>query len=166
MLTPKPELPLPTPSGLSCVSTLHTNDAVGAITRLIDIGIETGLIESVLNSSFAQRLVRKICTRCKKEYQPDESLLKSLGFSLDTSFFKGEGCEVCGGIGYRGRIGIFEIAVINRDIGRLITKKASEDEIKEAVRKQGMKTLLEDGLLKAKKGITTLEEVTRLAERE
>jgi type IV pilus assembly protein PilB len=149
-------------TGHLVLSTLHTNDAVGAITRLIDIGVETGLIGSVLNCSFAQRLVRKICPRCKEEYQPDESLLKSLELSLDTKFFKGEGCEVCAGIGYRGRIGIFEIVVINRDISGLIAKKASEDEIKEVARRQGMKTLFENGLLKAKEGITALEEVMRV----
>jgi len=143
-------------------STLHTNDAVGAITRLIDIGVETGLVGSVLNCAFAQRLVRRICLRCKKEYQPDESFLKRLGLSLDTKLFKGEGCEVCDGIGYRGRVGIFEIIVIDREISKLIAKKASEDEIREAAREQGMKTLFEDGLLKAKEGVTTLEEVIRV----
>lgn len=143
-------------------STLHTNDAVGAITRLIDIGVETGLVGSVLNCAFAQRLVRRICLRCKKEYQPDESFLKRLGLSLDTKLFKGEGCEVCGDIGYRGRVGIFEIIVIDREISKLIAKKASEDEIREAAREQGMKTLFEDGLLKAKEGVTTLEEVIRV----
>jgi len=150
-------------TGHLVLSTLHTNDAVGAITRLSDIGVETGLIGSVLNCAFAQRLVRMVCPRCKKEYHPDERLLKSLGLPLDTKFFKGEGCEFCSGIGYRGRIGIFEIAVINKDISKLITQKASYDEIMEAVRKQGMKTLLEDGLQKVKKGITTLEEVMRVA---
>jgi len=149
-------------TGHLVLSTLHTNDAVGAITRLIDIGVETGLIGSVLNCAFAQRLVRRICPRCKKEYRPDERLLKNLGLSLDTTFFKGEGCEFCSGIGYRGRIGIFEIATINKDISKLITQKASYDEIKEAVRKQGMKTLLEDGLQKVIKGITTLEEIERV----
>lgn len=151
-------------TGHLVLSTLHTNDAVGAITRLSDIGVETGLIGSVLSCAFAQRLVRMVCPRCKKEYHPDVRLLKRLGLPLDTRFFKGEGCEVCNGIGYRGRIGIFEIATINKDISKLITQKASYDEIKEAVRKQGMKTLLEDGLLKVKKGITTLEEVMRVAE--
>ncbi len=153
-------------TGHLVLSTLHTNDAVGAITRLIDIGVEAGLIGSVLNCSFAQRLVRRICPRCKKEYHPDERLLKGLGLSLDTTFFKGKGCEVCSNIGYRGRVGIFEIIVINRDISKLIAKKASEDEIKEAARGQGMKTLLEDGLEKAKNGITTLEEVMRVTQEE
>ena len=150
-------------TGHLVLSTLHTNNAVGAITRLSDIGIETGLISSVLNCSFAQRLVRRICIRCKKEYRPDAKLLKSLGLSPDITFFKGNGCELCSGIGYRGRVGIFEIIVINKDISRLILNKASEDEIKEAARRQAMTTLLEDGLEKAKEGVTTLEEVMRVA---
>ena len=153
-------------TGHLVISTLHTNDAVGAIARLSDIGVETGLIESVLNCSFAQRLVRRICQRCRKEYQPDESLLKSLGLPLDTKFFKGEGCEFCGGIGYRGRIGLFEILVLDRDIRRLIAEKASEDKIREAARARGMKTLLEDGVLKVIKGLTTLEEIKRVTEEE
>jgi len=151
-------------TGHLVLSTLHTNDAVGAIMRLCDIGIEPVLLESVFNCSFAQRLVRKICPKCKKEYQPDESLLKRLGFSLSTKFYKGEGCEACGGIGYRGRIGIFEILVVNKDIRALIVKRASEDKIMEVARSQGMKTLFEDGLLKVMKGITTLEEIMRVIE--
>jgi len=151
-------------TGHLVLSTLHTNDAVGAIMRLCDIGIEPVLLESVFNCSFAQRLVRKICPKCKKEYQPDESLLKRLGFSLSTKFYKGEGCEACGGIGYRGRIGIFEILVVNKDIRTLIVKRASEDKIMEVARSQGMKTLFEDGLLKVMKGITTLEEIMRVIE--
>jgi len=153
-------------TGHLVISTLHTNDAVGAITRLSDIGVETALIESVLNCSFAQRLVRRICPKCKKEYQPDEGLLKSLRFSLDTKFYKGQGCGFCGGIGYKGRTGIFEILVVNRDIRRLIAKKASEGEIMKAARAHGMKTLLEDGLLKVKKGITALEEIRRVTAEE
>lgn len=151
-------------TGHLVLSTLHTNDAIGAITRLRDIGIETELIGSVLKCSFAQRLVRRICQRCKYEYRPDENFIKKLGFSLDTKFYKGKGCEVCNGIGYRGRIGIFEIVVINREISTLIAKNASEDEIGKAARKQGMKTLFEDGLQKAKEGTTTIEEVMRVTE--
>jgi len=153
-------------TGHLVLSTLHTNDAVGTITRLMDIGVEAGLIGSVLNCSFAQRLVRRVCQRCKKAYQPDGRLPKSLGLPPDTRFFRGERCEFCAGIGYKGRVGIFEILVINRDIRRLITNQASGDKIMEAAKKQGMKTLLEDGLLKAIRGITTLEEVIRITTEE
>ncbi len=153
-------------TGHLVLSTLHTNDAVGAITRLHEMGIDTALIRSVFQCSFAQRLLRRICPRCKKEYQADEHLLKSLRVSSDTKCYKGEGCDFCDGIGYRGMIGSFEILVANKDISALIAEKASEVEIEEAARKQGMKTLLEDALLKAKKGITTLEEVMRLTAEE
>ncbi|MBL7177783.1 MAG: ATPase, T2SS/T4P/T4SS family [Pseudomonadota bacterium] len=149
-------------TGHLVLSTLHTNDAVGTITRLIDIGVETGLIGSALNCSFAQRLVRRVCQRCKKAYQPEGRLLKSLGLPPDTRFFRGKRCEFCAGIGYKGRVGIFEILVITRDIRRLIAKQASGDKIMETAKKQGMKTLFENGLLKAKRGITTLGEVLRV----
>lgn len=151
-------------TGHLVLSTLHTNNAVGAIMRLCDIGIEPILVESVFDCSFAQRLIRRTCPKCKKEYQPDESLLKRLGFSLSTKFYKGEGCEACSGIGFRGRIGIFEILVANKDIRKLIAKKASEDMIMEFARSQGMKTLFDDGLLKVMKGITTIEEIMRITE--
>jgi type IV pilus assembly protein PilB len=125
-------------TGHLVLSTLHTNDAVGAITRLKDIGIEAGLISDVLKCSFAQRLVRRICVQCK-----------------------GKGCNFCSNIGYRGRVGIYEILHVNRDIRLLIAKNASEDEIRDAARKSGMKSLYEDGLLKVKAGITKLEEVQK-----
>jgi type IV pilus assembly protein PilB len=153
-------------TGHLVISTLHTNDSAGALIRLSDMGIETPLIASALQCSFSQRLARRICPRCKKKYQPDGYLLKSLGFPSDTVFYKGEGCDFCGGIGYKGMIGIFEILVVTKDIRSLIGEKASEAEIREAARKQGMKTLLEDGLTKAKDGITTLEEVLRLTAEE
>jgi len=99
-------------TGHLVLSTIHTNDAVGTIIRLSDIGIEAGLIASVLNCSFAQRLVRKNCPRCITEYKPDEKLLKRFGLSLEIKYQKGIGCDFCSGIGYRGRIGLFEILVV------------------------------------------------------
>ncbi|OGP49705.1 MAG: hypothetical protein A2Y79_05305 [Deltaproteobacteria bacterium RBG_13_43_22] len=149
-------------TGHLVLSTLHTNDAVGVITRLKDIGIETGLISDVLNCSFAQRLLRQLCPRCKKKYQPDEDLLQKMSIPSDVSIYKAVGCDFCAGIGYKGRVGIFEILVVNRDIRVLIEKNASEDEIREALQKQGVKTLYEDGLSKVLKGITTLEELEKV----
>jgi type II secretory ATPase GspE/PulE/Tfp pilus assembly ATPase PilB-like protein len=149
-------------TGHLVLSTIHTNDAVGTITRLSDIGIEAGLIASVLNCSFAQRLVRKNCPRCITEYKPDEKLLKSFELSSEIKYQKGTGCDFCSGIGYRGRLGLFEILVVNKDMRKLIAGKAYEEEIMKAARKQGLKTLLEDGLLKATNGITTLEEIIRV----
>jgi len=153
-------------TGHLVLSTLHTNDAIGTIMRLRDIGIESGLMEAVLRCSFAQHLVRKICPRCIKEYQPDESLLVNLGLPSGTRFYKGKGCGFCGGIGYRGRIGLFEILVINKDIRKLIADNASEEQIREAARAQGMQTLFQDGLKKVMEGITTIEEVKRVTEEE
>lgn len=145
-------------------STLHTNDAVGTITRLRDIGIDAALIGSALNCSFAQRLVRRICPRCRIECRPEKDLLEKLDLSSENRFYKGQGCEFCGGIGYRGRIGIFEMLVVRGEIRRLITRGASEDEILKVARALGMKPLLEDGLLKVIKGITTLEEIMRVTQ--
>ena len=153
-------------TGHLVISTLHTNDAVGALIRLSDMGIETPLIASTLRCSFSQRLARRICPRCKKKYQPDGYILKSLGITPDTVFYKGKGCDFCDGIGYKGMIGIFEILVVTKDIRSLIGEKASEAKIREAARKQGMRTLMEDGLSKAKDGITTVEEVLRLTAEE
>ena len=148
-------------TGHLVLSTLHTNDAVGVIKRLKDIGIETGLINHVLSCSFAQRLVRQLCPRCKKKYRPDDDLLRKMGLHSDDKLYQAVGCDFCSGIGYKGRIGIFEILVVNRDTRVLIEKNASEDEIKEALKKQGVKTLYEDGLSKVEKGITTLEELEK-----
>ncbi len=152
-------------TGHLVLSTLHTNDAVGAITRLRDIGIETNLIESVLNCSMAQRLIRRVCQGCKRQYQPEKDLLNELNLPLDTKFYTWDGCDVCNGIGYRGRIAIFETLVVSKEIRKLISSKASEDEVAEAARSLGMRTLFEDGLEKIKQGLTTFEEVERVAER-
>jgi type II secretory ATPase GspE/PulE/Tfp pilus assembly ATPase PilB-like protein len=130
-------------TGHLVLSTLHANSAIGAITRLKDIGIESGLISDVLKCSFAQRLVRKICTQCK-----------------------GTGCSLCSYIGFRGRIGIYEIMHVNRDIRHLITNKASGDKIRDAARISGMKSLYEDGMLKVQEGITTVEEVQKVINRD
>ncbi len=152
-------------TGHLVLSTLHTNDAVGAVSRLRDIGVESSLISSVLNCSFAQRLIRKICPKCKKPYGPDKDLLNELGLPLDTKFYEWEGCDYCNGIGYRGRIGIFEIMAVNKEIRKLIEKKTSDDEILETARSQGMKTLFEDGLQKVIDGVTTFEEIERVTDR-
>lgn len=149
-------------TGHLVLSTIHTNDAVGAIVRLGDVGIEPSLIASVLNCSFAQRLVRRVCKRCVQEIQPDVSLLKRYGLPSEIKYYRGEGCNFCHGSGYLGRIGIYEILILDSDIRRLITNRASENEITKTAREKGMKTLLEDGLLKVTKGITTLDEVLRV----
>ena len=149
-------------TGHLVLSTIHTNDAVGAIARLVNIGVDPSLVASVVNCSFAQRLVRRVCKRCAQEIQPDVSLLKRYGIPPEIKYYKGKGCNFCLGSGYLGRIGIYEILIIDRDIRRLITNRASEDEIIKTAREKGMKTLLEDGLLKVTQGITTLDEILRV----
>ncbi len=147
-------------------STLHTNDASGALSRLIDMGIEPFLISSSIIGILAQRLVRKICDKCKEEYTPTDDILKALGLSGKNGIFKGKGCDVCKNTGYKGRIGIFEFLIVNDKIRKLIVDKASSDIIKKTAIEIGMKTLRDDGLDKVLKGITTPEEVIKATQEE
>ncbi|MFH0772071.1 MAG: type II secretion system ATPase GspE [Candidatus Omnitrophota bacterium] len=149
-------------------STLHTNDAPGAITRLIDMGIEPFLISSSITGILAQRLVRVICGNCKENYAPSEDVLKDLGLAETKGvvFYKGKGCDECKYTGYKGRVGIFELMVPNDELRALIVAKASSGEIRKVALKNGMKTMQEDGLERVKLGITTLEEVLRVTQQE
>lgn len=151
-------------TGHLVLSTLHTNDAPSAITRLIDMGIEPYLISSAVFATLAQRLVRKICEKCKKKYKPDTMELEVLSIpsgELDFAF-RGTGCDECFGTGYKGRIGIFELFVIDDEIRELINQKSDSVKLKNAAISKGMRTLREDGILKIKKGITTIQEVARV----
>lgn len=147
-------------------STLHTNDAPGALTRLTDMGVEPFLISSSVTGVVAQRLVRTICPFCKQETKPSPDLLKQIELppKAEATFFKGKGCPKCKRTGYKGRIGIFELLLISDRIRELIMSKTSSSVIKEAAREMGLKTLQEDGLEKALKGITTIEEVLRVTQ--
>jgi len=142
-------------------STLHTNDAASSIARFVDIGIPPLLLGSALNLILAQRLVRRICAKCKIEYTPDPELLEQLGLDKkpNLKFFKGEGCVNCNGSGYSGRLGIFEMLTVSREIRKLILKNAPTIEIQELARKQGMQTLREAGIEKVLNGETTVEQV-------
>ncbi|NTU42214.1 MAG: type II secretion system ATPase GspE [Nitrospirales bacterium] len=147
-------------------STLHTNDAPTAITRLLDMGVEAFLLSSTVRGILAQRLVRVLCPACK---EPDPSVaaheeLKALGIKEDVTIYRGRGCEQCGGVGYFGRSGIYELLVVDDDIRKLILKNADSNEIREAARRKGMRTLLEDGALKIKLGVTTPAEVIRVTQ--
>jgi len=150
-------------------STLHTNNAPEAITRLLDIGVEPYLISSSLIGVLAQRLVRTICPQCKILSPPDPELLREVGDLVNSlkespAFFRGKGCPFCKGSGYRGRIGIFELLLVNDRIRRLISEKASMERIREVARETaGLRSFREDGLLKVLRGITTREEVDRVA---
>ena len=144
-------------------STLHTNDAPSAITRLLDIGVKPFLLASSIRAIVAQRLVRVICDKCKEPYQPTEEELRLLGPAAgqlsQVQLFKGLGCIACGQTGYLGRKGLFEIFIINDDIKEMIFKKITSDELRRRAREIGMRTLREDGIRKVVSGMTTLEEV-------
>ena len=146
-------------------STLHTNDAPSAVTRLLDIGVKPFLVASALRAAMAQRLVRAICEKCRAEYTPTERELKMLGtLSKNTTvstMFKGKGCPHCGQGGYKGRKGIFEIFQIDDSIQRLIFDHSPATVLRARAREMGMRTLREDGMLKVASGMTTLEEVLR-----
>lgn len=153
-------------TGHLVLSTLHTNDAPGALTRLIDMGIEPFLIASSVIGVMAQRLVRVICPKCKEQYQPPRDALKRLGIELggDTriTFYRGRGCDNCRGSGYRGRTGVYELMIMNDQIRDLVLRKSSAHLIREAAIEAGMKTLRDDAIAKILLGQTTLEECLRV----
>jgi general secretion pathway protein E len=144
-------------------STLHTNDASGAVSRLVDMGAEPYLLSSVLEGVLAQRLLRRICSQCRTPHTPDPAELLALGVGEEArgvELYRGAGCEACRGTGYRGRTGIYELLAINEEIRGMILKRASAGEIRRVAQQTaGLVTLREDGWLKARAGVTTLEEV-------
>jgi type IV pilus assembly protein PilB len=147
-------------------STLHTNDAPGSITRLLDIGVEPFLISSGVTGVLAQRLARTVCRSCKEPYVPSEEVLEQFGIAeraKGRTFFQGRGCQGCRFSGYRGRIGVYELLLVTDAIRDLINQRKSDTEIRKAAIKTGdLRTLYRDGLEKAVKGITTLEEISRI----
>jgi general secretion pathway protein E len=151
-------------------STLHTNDAAGAVTRLIDMGVEPFLVSSSVIAIMAQRLVRVICPKCKEEYVPPPETLLGLGLDPKTlpnkTVCRGKGCDYCLGTGYRGRSGIFELLHIDDEIRQLVLDRISSNVIKKKAIEKGMLTLRGDGALKVAKGITTIEEVLRITQEE
>ena len=152
-------------TGHLVLSTLHTNDAPSTITRMIDMGIEPFNVSSAVNLIVAQRLVRRICKDCKSEttYSADE--LKVLGTTVKewegVTFYKGKGCETCAGSGYKGRAGLYEVMAFSQELRRMILRGASTNELQQQAVKDGMLTLRMDGIVKIKKGVTTLEEVVK-----
>ncbi|HZI94299.1 MAG TPA: ATPase, T2SS/T4P/T4SS family [Patescibacteria group bacterium] len=154
-------------TGHLLLSTIHTNDAPGSVTRLLDLGVEPFLVASSLIGILAQRLVRKPCPRCVVDRQPAEELVEKLGGSsrlpASTAWRAGAGCDECDQSGYRGRLAIHELLVINEETRDLISRRGSEQSLRDAARRTGMKTLMEDALEKAAGGLTTLEEVARVA---
>ncbi|HEX6709664.1 MAG TPA: type IV-A pilus assembly ATPase PilB, partial [Rubrobacter sp.] len=142
-----------------------TNDAPAAVTRLVEMGVEPFLVSSAVDCVIAQRLARKLCERCKRPVEVDEETLSGLGLpvgrfaDLKRDFHEAVGCDRCGATGYRGRIGIYEIMIVDEEIRRLILRGVAADAISQTAQKAGMIPLREDGLMKAALGITTVEEI-------
>lgn len=164
-------------TGHLVLSTLHTNDAASALPRLLDLGVKPFILAPAINAIIAQRLVRKICQSCRQEYTPDkrlgarvqmilDAIPKAAGVKVpkDYKYFHSPGCSRCNGLGYRGRIGIYEIFTMNEKIENLIQKQASTSEIRNQAIQDGMLTMAQDGILKALAGVTDVEEVFRVTE--
>jgi type IV pilus assembly protein PilB len=152
-------------TGHLVLSTLHTNDAPSTVTRMIDMGIEPFNVASAVNLIVAQRLVRRICSSCKSEHKYSDEELHALSIPLaeasKLTFFKGQGCDTCSGTGYKGRQGLYEVMSMSSNLRRLVLKGGSTEELREQAVKDGMLTLRMDGMLKVKRGITSLEEVVK-----
>ncbi len=146
-------------------TTLHTNDAPGAVTRLIDMGVEPFLISSTLEAVLGQRLLRSICSQCRTTYEPNQTFLDQLQLSRrdigDKNFFYGKGCDACNNTGYKGRKGIYELMKINDPIRELINERAPTVVLKQKAIELGMVTLRQDGLRSIFEGETTMEEVLK-----
>ena len=152
-------------TGHVVLSTLHTNDAPGAVTRLIDMGLDAFLISASLEAILAQRLLRRVCKSCRTSYEPGRDLIEMLEVDpleiADKEFYYGEGCAECSKTGYRGRIGLFEMVIITDAIRELINKKAPTLAIRQKALEQGMRSLRDDGLRAIFDGNTTIEEVLK-----
>ncbi len=146
-------------------STLHTNDAPSTVTRLKDMGIPTFMITATVEAILAQRLVRRICTQCREETVVSDELLSEAGWTRDDisekTFFKGAGCDTCNNTGYKGRVGLFELMLLNDDLRDMVMSNCSTDDLRDKARDYGMTTLRDAGFAKAEEGVTTFDEVVR-----
>ncbi|MFQ3610294.1 MAG: ATPase, T2SS/T4P/T4SS family [Fimbriimonadales bacterium] len=154
-------------TGHLVLSTLHTNDAPSAVIRMVDMGVEPYLISATVTGVMAQRLARRVCQKCKEPREIPASDLRAFGFQVENpdqviTIWEGVGCEACRGRGYSGRVGIYELMVVNAEIAELIVRRAPLSDIKEAAKANGMKELREDGLVKVLEGLTTPDEVRRV----
>ncbi|MBA4416325.1 MAG: type II secretion system protein GspE [Syntrophus sp. (in: bacteria)] len=150
-------------TGHLVLSTLHTNDAPSAVTRLVEMGIETFLVSSSVSCVIGQRLLRRICNECKEPYTPSRLVLESMGIKDDVVLYKGRGCPACRGSGYKGRTGIYEVLVMDDDIRELVYAKASSDAVRKRAVEKGMTLMKDDAVRKAIMGITTIEEAINTA---
>jgi type IV pilus assembly protein PilB len=153
-------------TGHLVLSTLHTNDAVATVIRLINMGVDKYLICSALSLIIAQRLTRRICLHCKSRYEPSEETrlrLRALEIdATDINFFKGNGCDHCGGTGFWGRMAVYEFFFINPEIKEMIVNDISEETIRKRAIELGMETLLHHGMRKVRAGLTTIDEILRI----
>jgi len=153
-------------TGHLVLTTLHTNDAPSSIGRILDMGVEPFLVGSSVDAVLAQRLARLLCARCRIPYTPEPASLESLGWEeswgYDVELYRGGGCSVCGQTGFKGRLSINEVMLINEEIQHLIVERASADRIATAAREEGMRTLRQDGLAKVRMGLTSVEEILRV----
>lgn len=153
-------------TGHMVFSTLHTNDAPSAVTRLVDIGVKPFLVSASLRAALAQRLVRKNCAACKEPYEPDHKVLQAIGINeieaKGMNFMHGVGCPKCNGIGYKGRMGIFEIFIVNEEIQQMIYEGRTLVELRAKARELGMRVMREDGIRKVSSGLTTADEVLKV----
>lgn len=165
-------------TGHLVLSTLHTNSAVASLIRILDMGVKPFLITSSVRGVIAQRLARRICQDCKEPFTPEASVAQEIKNELQNvpqndldpkllekiTLYKGKGCDVCEHTGFKGRVGVFEILEMDRDITQLVLRNATDSELLDQAKKNGMITLLQDGLTKCLKGLTTIEEVYRIAQ--
>jgi type IV pilus assembly protein PilB len=154
-------------TGHLVLSTLHTNDAPSALTRLVEMGIEPFLVASSLDCILAQRLARKLCPKCKVAYTPSAQELEQAGIEVSAdeappTLYRAGGCSACGNTGYKGRMALHEVMTVTEDIERLVTERASSEEIGKVAREQGMITLRQDGMTKVRMGHTSIEEILRV----
>lgn len=150
-------------AGHFVLSTVHTNDALAAVTRLQDMGIEPFLLASTLRVLEAQWLVRKLCPYCKKPYDCDAVTAERFGLEVGERLYRPKGCDACRGVGYRGRVGIFEIIRITPVMARLIQQRTPLPQMREAARQEGMRLLIDSGIVKARQGVTSFEAVLTVA---
>jgi len=152
-------------TGQLVFTTLHANDAPGTITRLVDMGSEPFLVASAVEGTIAQRLIRKICPKCKESYSPPDKIIKDFELASNVKFFRGTGCSNCRNTGYTGRIGLFEVFKNNDQLRDLIISRPSTSALRNMARTQGLHLLWEDGLQKVLTGVTTIDEVMRETEK-
>ena len=152
-------------TGHLVLSTLHTNDAAGAVTRLVEMGVEPFLVSSAVDCVLGQRLARRLCKECKEEFKPPKQMLVDAGYPKDKmpeTLWRPKGCKKCGNTGYRGRMGVHEVLLMSEEISKLTVGGATSEDIKRVAIRQGMLTLREDGLEKARMGQTSVEEISRV----